>query len=96
MIQSIMLICLVFQNRFSPSQFTVKLGEWDLKDADNYSQEFRVVQISAHPDFKPNGFYNDVAVFKIDQPVNFNEYVELIHMQSITYFHYANYIIIKN
>ena len=62
-------------NRFRPSQFTVKLGEWDLKDNDIYSQEFRVVEITAHPDFKANGFYNDVAIFKLDQPVYFNEYV---------------------
>ena len=47
-------------NRFRPSQFTVKLGEWDLKDNDIYSQEFRVVEITAHPDFKANGFYNDL------------------------------------
>ena len=58
---------------FRPSQFTVKLGEWDLQDNDNYSEEFRVVDISAHPDFKANGFYNDVSVFKLDQLVNFNE-----------------------
>ena len=59
--------------RFRPSQFTVKLGEWDLKDNDIYSQEFRVAEITAHPDFKPNGFYNDVAIFKLDQPAYFNE-----------------------
>ena len=59
--------------RFRPSQFTVKLGEWDLKDSDIYSQEFRIVEITAHPDFKANGFYNDVAIFKLDQPAYFNE-----------------------
>jgi secreted trypsin-like serine protease len=63
---------------FRPSQFTVKLGEWDLKDNDIYSQEFRVVEITAHPDFKANGFYNDVAIFKLDQPVYFNEYIQPI------------------
>ena len=62
-----------FVLRFRPSQFTVKVGEWDLSDADSYSKEFRVISISAHPDFKPNGFYNDVAIFKLDQPVRFSE-----------------------
>jgi len=63
---------------FRPSQFTVKLGEWDLKDSDIYSQEFRIVKITAHPDFKANGFYNDVAIFKLDQPAYFNEYIQPI------------------
>ena len=51
----------------------MKVGEWDLSDADSYSKEFRVISITAHPDFKPNGFYNDVAIFKLDQPVRFSE-----------------------
>ena len=67
----------MFAFRFRPSQFTVKLGEWDLKDSDIYSQEFRIIEITAHPDFKANGFYNDVAIFKLDQPAYFNECVIL-------------------
>ena len=63
--------------RFRPNQFTVRVGEWDLSDNDNYVQEFRVVDIQAHPDFKPNGFYNDVALFILDQPVRFTEYVPI-------------------
>ena len=62
-----------FGYRFRPNQFTVRVGEWDLSDNDNYVQEFRVVDIQAHPDFKPNGFYNDVALFVLDQPVRFTE-----------------------
>jgi hypothetical protein len=62
-----------FGDRFRPNQFTVRVGEWDLSDNDNYVQEFRVVDIQAHPDFKPNGFYNDVALFVLDQPVRFTE-----------------------
>jgi hypothetical protein len=62
-----------FCYRFRPNQFTVRVGEWDLSDNDNYVQEFRVVDIQAHPDFKPNGFYNDVALFVLDQPVRFTE-----------------------
>ena len=72
--------------RFRPNQFTVRVGEWDLSDNDNYVQEFRVVDIQAHPDFKPNGFYNDVALFILDQPVRFTEYVSLSD----------SYILLKN
>ena len=57
--------------RFRPVQFTVRLGEWDLTDNDKYSEEFRVLDYKAHPNFRPNGFYNDVAVFTLDQPVRF-------------------------
>jgi hypothetical protein len=49
------------------------LGEWDLSDDDAYSREHRVVDYKAHPDFKPNGFYNDLAVFILDKPVDLNE-----------------------
>ncbi len=59
--------------RFRPAQFTVRVGEWDRFDSDDYSEEFRVVDYKAHPDFKPNGFYNDVAVFTLDQPVRFSQ-----------------------
>ena len=58
---------------FKPSQFKVRVGEWDLTDTDGYSREFRVLKVTSFPQFRPNGFYNDVAVFKLDQPVQFNE-----------------------
>ena len=58
---------------FRPGQFTARVGEWDLSDSDNYSGEFRIIHIEAHPDFKANGFYNDVALFTLDQPVRFSE-----------------------
>ena len=40
-----------------------------MSDVDGYSEEFRVLSFVAHPNFRPNGFYNDVAVLKLDQPV---------------------------
>lgn len=54
------------------------MGEWDLSDSDNYSEEFRVLSYIAHPDFKPNGFYNDVAVFKLDAPAQFSAHIQPI------------------
>ncbi|TRY69152.1 hypothetical protein TCAL_02181 [Tigriopus californicus] len=63
---------------FKPSQFTIRIGEWDLADQDSYSEEFRVVDYKAHPSFRPNGFYNDVAVFKLDQPVDFSAHIQPI------------------
>jgi hypothetical protein len=34
-----------FLFRFLPTQFTVKLGEWDLSDDDDYSRELNVEEI---------------------------------------------------
>jgi len=63
---------------FLPSQFTVRVGEWDLSDQDNYSVEVQVESIVAHPNFRPNGFYNDVAVFTLKQAVPFSQYIQPI------------------
>merc|ERR1712088_462166 len=63
---------------FLPSQFTVRVGEWDLSDQDNYSVELPVTSIIAHPNFRPNGFYNDVAIFTLKQPVQFSQYIQPI------------------
>ena len=58
---------------FRPTQFKIRVGEWDLGDRDTYSREYRVRHIVSYPQFRPNGFYNDVAVFTLEQPVAFNE-----------------------
>jgi hypothetical protein len=34
-----------FHFRFLPTQFTVKLGEWDLTDLEDYSREINVEEI---------------------------------------------------
>ena len=62
---------------FLANQFSVRLGEWDLTDTDSYSEEFRVLDYTAHPDFRPNGFYNDVAVFELDAPVRFSAHIQV-------------------
>ena len=33
-------------SRFLPSQFTVKLGEWDLSDLEDYSREINIEEIT--------------------------------------------------
>ena len=43
--------CFFFPS-FLPSQFTVRVGEWDLSDDDNYSVELPVTSIVAHPNFR--------------------------------------------
>ena len=46
---------------------------WDLSDQDNYSEELQVDYVVAHPNFRPNGFYSDVAVFTLKRPVTFSQ-----------------------
>ena len=58
---------------FLSRQFTVRVGEWNLADEDNYSQELQVERFVAHPNFRPNGFYNDIAVFTLKRPISFSQ-----------------------
>ena len=49
------------------------IGEWDLKDNDGYSVELNIRRVDAHPEFRPNGFYSDVAVFTLERPVQLSQ-----------------------
>lgn len=62
---------------FHPRQFTVRLGDYDLSSGDNAGTPavYRVKSYRTHPDFKINGFYNDIALFKLDRGVDLNQYV---------------------
>lgn len=51
----------------------MRVGEWDLSDRDSYSEELQVDYVVAHPNFRPNGFYSDVAVFTLKRPVTFSQ-----------------------
>eukprot|EP00096_Caligus_rogercresseyi_P010161 TRINITY_DN3602_c0_g1_i1.p1 TRINITY_DN3602_c0_g1~~TRINITY_DN3602_c0_g1_i1.p1 ORF type:complete len:457 (-),score=92.04 TRINITY_DN3602_c0_g1_i1:168-1538(-) len=66
------------KKQFKARQFTIKLGEWDLDDNEDYSKEYEIMDVIAHPDFRSNGFYNDVAVLKTIKPVEFSEYIQPI------------------
>lgn len=65
------------QRPFQPQQFTVRLGDIDLKREDEPSgpQTYRVADVRAHPRFSRVGFYNDIAVLVLDRPVRRSRYV---------------------
>lgn len=67
-------------NRFSARQFTVRLGDYDLARTDDPSapESFRVVKITAHPQFNGVGFYNDVALLELDRDAQFNRFISPI------------------
>ena len=39
------------------------------------SSYIRVEAITGHPEFKARGFYNDVALIKMNREVRFNDYI---------------------
>ncbi|XP_065165529.1 proclotting enzyme isoform X2 [Atheta coriaria] len=65
------------QRQFSPHQFTVRLGDIDLKRDNEPSAPvtFKVMEIRAHKEFSRIGFYNDIAILVLDRPVRKSKYV---------------------
>ncbi|XP_050314842.1 proclotting enzyme isoform X2 [Anthonomus grandis grandis] len=65
------------QRPFSARQFTVRLGDVDLKRDDEPSAPvtFKVTEIRAHKQFSRVGFYNDIAILKLDRPARKSKYV---------------------
>lgn len=64
---------------FNPQQFSVRLGDHNIfSESDDFisnPQTYRVNSIRPHPNFKSHGFYNDIALLKLDRPVDFTEYI---------------------
>ncbi|XP_069669843.1 uncharacterized protein [Periplaneta americana] len=65
------------QRPFSPRQFTVRLGDVDLKRDDEPSspQTYQVVEVRAHPRFSRVGFYNDIALLVLERAARKSRYV---------------------
>lgn len=66
-----------YLDRFAARQFTVRLGDIDLRREDEPSspQTYRVLDVRAHPRFNRQGFYNDIAVLVLDRPVRRSRYI---------------------
>ncbi|XP_075223836.1 uncharacterized protein LOC142325689 [Lycorma delicatula] len=65
------------QRPFNARQFTVRLGDVDLRRDDEPSspQTYHVSEVRAHPRFSRVGFYNDIAVMVLERPVRRSRYV---------------------
>ncbi|KAF2356347.1 Serine proteases trypsin domain [Trinorchestia longiramus] len=59
---------------YHASEIRVRLGEFDVnKNTEFYThQETDVIAIFVHPEFYPGNLLNDIALIKIQQPVDFN------------------------
>lgn len=65
------------QRPFASHQFTVRLGDVDLKRDDEPSNPvtYKVKEIKAHNSFSRVGYYNDIAILVLDRPVRKSRYV---------------------
>ncbi|KDR24454.1 serine protease snake-like [Zootermopsis nevadensis] len=54
-----------------------RLGDLNLKLSNEGAKpvNYLVVNIIRHPDYKPPAKYNDIALLKLDRPVEFNEFI---------------------
>lgn len=75
--------------RFSPRQFTVRLGDVDLKRDDEPSspETYQVVEVRAHPRFSRVGFYNDIAVLVLERTARRSRYVIPVCLPPARYRH---------
>ncbi|XP_050421339.1 proclotting enzyme-like isoform X2 [Adelges cooleyi] len=65
------------QQPFNARQFTVRLGDVDLRRDDEPSspETYYVVEVKGHKKFSRVGFYNDIAVLVLDRPVKRSKYI---------------------
>lgn len=66
-----------FYLSFNARQFTVRLGDVDLRRDDEPSspETYYVVEVRGHHKFSRVGFYNDIAILVLDRPVKRSKYV---------------------
>ncbi|KAF5300958.1 hypothetical protein FQA39_LY10928 [Lamprigera yunnana] len=65
------------QRPFAARQFTVRLGDVDLKREDEPSAPvtFKISEVRAHSRFSRVGFYNDIAILVLERPARKSKYV---------------------
>lgn len=74
------------QRPFNAHQFTVRLGDVDLRRDDEPSspETYYVTDVRAHPRFSRVGFYNDIAVLVLDRKVKKNKYTIPLCLPSVS------------
>ncbi|GFT83453.1 proclotting enzyme [Nephila pilipes] len=63
--------------KYRKEQLTVRLGDHHLFRTDDFMDpiEFKVAAAIPHPQFSRSGFYNDIALLKLRQPVSYSEFI---------------------
>jgi len=60
----------------NPSSYTIRVGEHNRNSNEGSEQTVRVSRVVKHPSYNPRTMDNDIAMFKLAQPVRFNKYVQ--------------------
>jgi len=66
----------------------VRLGDYDIfsrvddENRDAESREYEIIERINHPGYKAPSVYNDIALYRLKEPVVFNEYVRPICLQT--------------
>jgi len=68
--------CVAGRTRY-PSRFSVRVGEHDTRRREGSEAEYRVKRVYQHPSYqRPTSLNNDIAVFELEKPIQFNKYVQ--------------------
>lgn len=72
--------------RYQPSQLTVLVGRYNLNSNAATQMErdntYRVTNVNVHKDFSGPGFYNDVALLRLDRAVVYSTHVQPVCLPS--------------
>jgi len=68
----------VFQDVHNPSQFKVRVGAHDVSKHEADAVDYQVKRIIVHPGWNTRNLNNDVAMFELEKPIQFNKYVSPI------------------
>lgn len=63
---------LLFSNSGPP--VVVKIGMTNLEEVAPYIKVIEIAEIIDHPDYTPSGKYHDIALYKLQKSIKFNEY----------------------
>ncbi|XP_076366539.1 proclotting enzyme-like isoform X2 [Tachypleus tridentatus] len=70
--------------RYHPSQLTVRLGDHHLFETDDFAQprEYFVDKTIQHPQFRRNGFFNDIGLVKLRERVVYTIFIRPVCLPS--------------
>jgi len=60
-----------------PTSFSVRVGEHDTRKTEGSEATYRVKKVYMHQSYqRPSAINNDIAVFELEKPIQFNKYVQ--------------------
>jgi len=72
----------VYGREGNPSSFSIRVGEHNWDERTGSEVDIQIQQVVRHPSYNPRTFENDVALLKLSQPAQFNQYVQPVCLPS--------------